>query len=48
MVYKWNLAQSSLTYTPPQKKRNFRKVVFLLGKSVETINTNIHLYQVLP
>ena len=31
---KWNLAQSSLTYTPPQKKGNFRKVAFLLGKSV--------------
>ncbi len=29
-----NLAQSSLTYTPSQKKGNFRKVAFLLGKSV--------------
>ena len=28
------MAQSSLTYTPPQKKGNFRKVAFLLGKSV--------------
>ncbi len=28
------LDQGSLTYTPPQKKGNFRKVAFLLGKSV--------------
>ncbi len=28
------MAQSSLTYTPPQKKGNFRKVAVLLGKSV--------------
>ncbi len=33
-LQKWHLAQSSPTYTPPQKKGNFRKVVFLLGKSV--------------
>ncbi len=33
-MYKWNLTQSSLAYTPPQKKGNFRKVAFLLGKSV--------------
>ncbi len=30
-----NFAQSSLTYTPPKKKSNFRKVAFLLGKSVK-------------
>ncbi len=30
-----HLAQSLLTYTPPQKKGNFRKVAFLLGKSVK-------------
>ena len=29
-----HLDQISLTYTPPQKKGNFRKVVFLLGKSI--------------
>ncbi len=34
-LQKWHLVQISLTYTPPQKKDNFRKVVFLLGKSVE-------------
>ncbi len=26
-----------LIYTPPQKKGNFRKVAFLLGKSVESL-----------
>ena len=33
-IGKGHLAQISLTYIPPQKKSNFRKVVFLLGKSV--------------
>ncbi len=31
---KWHLARSYPTYTPTQKKGNFRKVAFLLGKSV--------------
>ncbi len=31
---KLHLAQISLTYNPPQKKGKFRKVAFLLGKSV--------------
>ncbi len=39
-MYKWNLDQSSLTYTPPQKKGNFRKVAFLLGKSVDTASVS--------
>ena len=39
-MYKWNLAQSLLTYTPPQKKGTFRKVAFLLWKSVQlTLHT---------
>ena len=33
-LQKWHLAQSSPTYIPPQKKGNFQKVAFLLGKSV--------------
>ncbi len=31
---KRTLVQILLTYTPPQKKGNFRKVAFLFGKSV--------------
>ena len=30
-----HMAKSSLTYAPLQKKGNFKKVVFLLGKSVQ-------------
>ncbi len=36
-----HLVHISLTYTPPQKKGNFRKVAFLLGKSV----VRVHLQQ---
>ena len=33
-AHQGNLAQRSLTCTPPQNKGNFRKVAFVLGKSV--------------
>ncbi len=39
----YNLAQSLLTYTPPQKKGNLRKVAFLLGKTILSILASIFL-----